>query len=120
MEEMIADLLKKAEEVSNIIQSYSTEITELEDLVSKGQNEYQELVEHYKEKLKELSPQLTQIRHAVFKLREAKRFTAEADALVTQIRENFDLDIKKKESISRKSLEPAAPIVFSGKKKVRF
>ena len=117
MEDVINALLSKADEVNSIVQSYSLEMNELEELVLKGEGQYSELVTHYKERLKELHPQLTQIRHAIFKLKEAQRLKQEADSMVEQIKRNFELDKQRKSELS---IGGSSEIVFSGNKKLRF
>ncbi len=117
MDDVINVLLGKADEVNSIVQSYSIEMNELEELVLKGESQYSELMTHYKERLKELHPQLTQIRHAIFKLKEAQRLKQEADSLVEQIRRNFELDKQRKTEFSFGGTDD---LVFSGNKKIRF
>lgn len=106
MDNVISDLLAKAEEVDSIVQNYSIEIEELKELLAQGKTEYRELISDYENRLRELHPQLIQIRHAIFKLREAQRLKNEASHVVEEIMIAFSLDKKKRETISSSVSSP--------------
>ncbi len=97
----IEELLQKAEEVGKIVESYSAEIADLQQLVAQGKEEYKELLADYEHRLQEFQPQLTTIRHAIFKMREAKRLSNEADQLVSQIKETFKADKERRQTLEQ-------------------